>query len=140
MVEKTMENRLWQGRLSVHVEGIDTQAAQSLSGAFELRGNAQTGSLLLFTPLGSTAATLRWAPGTASLQSGGQTQEFGDLRELTSRTVGTELPLEALFAWLRGESRDAAGWSADLGQYTQGRFQARHQANPAAELRVVLDP
>ena len=96
--------------------------------------------MTLFTPLGSTAAALAWAPGTATLRSNGDIRQFESLDALLRNAVGTELPVEALFAWLRNENMTLAGWSADLSQHANGRIAARRLLPaPAAELTLLLD-
>ena len=131
----------WRGRLAVRVEpDPPSSGAQAFSAGFELGGNATTGQLTLFTPLGSTAAALAWAPGTATLRSNGDIRQFESLDALLRNAVGTELPVEALFAWLRNENMTLAGWSADLSQHANGRIAARRLLPaPAAELTLLLD-
>lgn len=114
--------------------------AQSFSAQFELVGNAQAGSLTLFTPLGSTAAALSWTPETAVMRTNGEVRQFNSLDDLIKQAVGTDIPVAALFAWLAGDNRVVAGWSADLAQQANGRITARrYQPSPAAELRLVLE-
>lgn len=131
--------RYWSGRLALQVPD---EPQQSFSAAFELRGSAREGELSLFTPLGSTAALLRWAPGQATLRSDGQPpREFPSLESLVREAVGADLPVAALFDWLVGIPTAVAGWQADLSQRDQGRLRARRLTpTPQADLRVVLDP
>jgi outer membrane lipoprotein LolB len=128
----------WSGRLSLRTP---TDPPQSLASQFELAGNAQAGTLLLTSPLGNTLAKLQWTPQSASLQRAGEFSHFATLSALTQALTGTEVPIEALFAWLRGDAVDTPGWSADLSQIRQGRLLAR-QLPPAvgAELRVIFEP
>jgi outer membrane lipoprotein LolB len=128
---------LWHGRLAVRVE---SDQPQSFSAEFELTGNAQTGALTLYTPMGSTAAALSWSPQTAAMRTQGEVHSFESLDALIKQAVGTEIPVAALFAWLEGENMIAAGWSADLSQHAKGRITARRaQPVPLAELRLVLE-
>lgn len=131
----------WHGRLAVRVESTPPQEQpQSFAAGFELSGNAQTGSLMLFTPLGNTVASLSWTAQTATLFSKGELRQFDSLDALIKQTLGTEIPVAALFAWLAGENMQLAGWSADLSQHDKGRISARRsQPQPQAELRLVLD-
>jgi outer membrane lipoprotein LolB len=131
----------WRGRLAVRIDADQPQTqAQSFSAEFELSGNAQFGELTLFTPLGTTAATLRWSAQTAALRNNGEVRYFESLNALIKQTLGTEVPVAALFAWLAGDNMEAAGWSADLSQQASGRITARRlQPAPLAELRVVLE-
>jgi outer membrane lipoprotein LolB len=131
------ENMLWRGRLVVRVESAQPQ---SLTASFELSGDTQAGELILYTPLGTTAATLSWSPQNAVLRANGDVRHFQSLGDLISHAVGTDIPVSALFAWLAGDNRSADGWLADLSQHSQGRITARRNAPaPAAELRLVLE-
>ncbi|NCP39433.1 MAG: outer membrane lipoprotein LolB [Rhodoferax sp.] len=133
----------WQGRLAVHAEpdeSRDQAQAQAFSAAFELRGNAKTGELLLLTPLGSTAAAIRWTPNGAELQAQGSTRQFGNLQQLILQTLGSDVPVSALFLWLRGQDVEVDGWQVDLSQSGQGKIVAsRQQPPPAAQLRLILE-
>jgi outer membrane lipoprotein LolB len=132
---------IWSGRLSVQIQPEQPQSqAQSFAAAFELAGNAQTGELTLFTPLGTTAAALSWSNHTAALHSHGDVQYFDSLDTLIRQELGTAIPVAALFAWLAGDNMEVAGWSADLTQHANGRITARRlQPTPMAELRLVLE-
>jgi outer membrane lipoprotein LolB len=135
------EANFWRGRLAVRVEpDPPNSGAQAFSAGFELSGNATAGQLTLFTPLGSTAAALSWAPDAATLRANGDIRHFESLDALLRSAVGTELPVVALFAWLRDENMTMAGWSADLSQHANGRIAARRLLPaPAAELKLLID-
>ncbi len=127
----------WTGRLGLQVEDAPSQ---SFFASFDLQGNADAGSLSLLTPIGSTVAVLRWAPGEATLQRGSQVQRFDSLSDLAAQATGTPIPVAALFDWLAGTPRAIEGWHADLSQLDQGRLVAiRQQPLPVATLRVVLE-
>lgn len=129
--------QVWTGRLALSVE---RQASQSFSAAFELKGAPDLGELTLFTPLGGIAAILQWAPGTATLRSGGETRQFPSLEALAHAATGAPLPVAALFDWLAGKPTAIEGWEADVSRVAEGRLQARRSAPPpAADLRVVLE-
>jgi len=131
------ESSHWQGRLSIKVQGPSPQA---VSASFELSGNAQAGQLLLTTPLGSTLAQLQWEGALATLQTSGEPQHFASLEALVRHTTGTDLPVAALFDWLRGTDSPAAGWEADLSDIGNGRLSARRlDAQAPAELKIILD-
>ena len=120
---------------------METQPVQSFTANFELIGNAQTGALTLFTPLGTTAAALNWSPQASTLRSNAETRQFDSLGALMQQTLGAELPVAALFAWLAGDAVAAAGWQADLSQRASGHIGARRDTPlPVAELRLVLEP
>lgn len=130
----------WSGRMYVRV---DTQPPQSFSAAFDLQGSAQEGQLQLRSPLGNTLASAHWSAQGAQLRAGPQSASAENLAQLSTRIVGTELPVGALFEWLQGRSGepDTQGWQVDLSQYAQGRIQAqRTHSMPAAELRIILQP
>lgn len=131
----------WRGRLAVRIESDPSQSQpQSFAASFELNGNALAGELTLYTPLGSTAATLSWSPQTAVMRSHGDTRHFKSLDALIEQAVGTEIPVAALFAWLKGDNMTAAGWRADLSQHANGRITARRtEPPPPAELRLVFE-
>ena len=128
----------WTGRISLQVA---SEPVQSFSASFELKGRAENGELTLISPLGSVLAVLRWSPGQALLDRGGQDiQRFASIDELMERATGTAIPLSALFAWLQGSNATASGWVADLTRHGEGRFSARRTLPaPEANLRVVLD-
>lgn len=128
---------VWTGRLAVRVE---TQASQAFSAGFELRGNAESGLLLLFSPLGSTLARLSWSPVEARLLSEGKEQTFASFAALSEQVTGASLPLGGLFQWLAGVPAAVEGWQAELGNLPNGRLQARRSTPlPAVELRIILD-
>ncbi len=113
---------------------------QSFSASFELTGNAQAGSLLLFSPLGTTVAELSWSLQTASMRASGETRSFGSLSDMLKQATGTEIPVASLFAWLAGDNITAPGWQVDLTQHAVGRVVARRSDPvPAVELRLVLE-
>jgi outer membrane lipoprotein LolB len=132
---------IWRGRLAVRVDadGID-RLGRSVSAGFELTGNAIEGGLTLYTPIGGTAAVLAWSEHNASLFSKSEVRHFPSLKALIEEAVGTDIPVEALFAWLAGINASADGWTVDLIDYTDGRLTARRAApSPPAELRIVLE-
>ena len=143
------ENAVWRGRLALRVasdaplaqgESGAPPPAQSFSASFELTGNAQTGALLLFSPLGTTVAELNWTAQTASMRANGETRSFGSLAELLKQATGTEIPVASLFAWLAGDNVATPGWLADVSQHSLGRVVARRSDPlPAVELRLVIE-
>ena len=137
-VPPTAPLRNWSGRLSLQVRA---QPPQSFSAAFELKGGAQAGELVLSTPLGSTLGVLSWSPEGASLKTGSELRRFASVDSLFEQVTGTAVPVAALFDWLDGRNTPAQGWEADLSQAAGGRYLARRVAPaPVAELRIVLDP
>lgn len=127
----------WNGRLALKVQGTPPQA---FSADFELGGSPQSGLLAFFTPLGTTAARLQWAPGAATLLADGETRQFDSLAALAREATGAELPIAALFDWLQGKATEVPGWQIDLSALEQGRLLAVRTAVelPRVELRIVL--
>lgn len=127
----------WSGRLAVQVQD---EAARSFHAGFELKGSAAAGELTLLNPLGNVIAQLTWSPGLAVLNNGSETRQSTSLSTLVGELTGSELPIDALFGWLKGEPVQATGWQADLSALTQGRLTAtRHAPAPRTELRVILN-
>jgi len=128
---------LWRGRLALRVQADEPSAYFA---SFELAGTAAAGSLLLFSPLGTTLAQLRWDGARATLLKDGQQRDYAALDELLAETTGAALPVAALFDWLQGRETAVTGWKADLSQLREGRLTARReQPRPTAELRIILD-
>jgi outer membrane lipoprotein LolB len=127
----------WQGRISVQVQGDNPS---SMSASFLLRGDAKNGELDLYSPLGTTLGALQWTPLWVQLSDGGKHQYFTSLAELTEKTTGAALPVEAIFGWLQGRDVQATGWLADLSAMSQGSLIARRTApSPEVTLRIKLD-
>jgi outer membrane lipoprotein LolB len=136
------------GRLSVRVE---SQPPRSVNSAFELRGNAERGELVLTSPLGNTMAQARWSPGSAELQTSDGTRRFADLDSLAYEALGEALPLAALFDWLRGRpwsgaqsTKSAAGfaqlgWNVSLERLAEGWVVATRSRAPAVTVRARLE-
>ena len=126
----------WSGRISLQVQ---SEPVQAFFAGFELRGNPDQGELVLNSPLGTSLAVLRWSPGQAVLDSGGQVQRFDSVDALIEKATGAAVPLPALFDWLAGKHTALAGWSADLSQHGEGRISASRTApQPRSDLRIVL--
>jgi len=137
------------GRLSVRVE---SQPPKSVNSAFELRGSAERGELVLTSPLGNTLAQARWAPGSAELQTSDGTRRFADLDALAFEALGEALPLAALFDWLRGRPWAGAsstpsatgfeqlGWNVNLERFAEGWVTANRAKAPAVTVRARLEP
>lgn len=127
----------WQGRLSVNVQ---SDPPSSMTAAFLLRGDAHHGELDLYSPIGTTLGALEWSPNIAQLNQGGTYQRFDSLDELTQKTTGAELPLNAIFGWLNGKNINAIGWQADLSNLSNGSLSARRTSPmPEVNLRIKLD-
>ncbi len=119
---------------------VDSNQVQSFTAGFELKGNAQSGELSLYSPFGATLAQLAWTPGDARLRWEGKERSFDSLDALTRYATGTELPVASIFLWLAGENASAAGWQADLRELSGGRLVARRTVPPPpVEMRLVLE-
>ncbi|WP_296921908.1 outer membrane lipoprotein LolB [Polaromonas sp.] len=130
------QTETWSGRISLQVQ---SEPVQAFFAGFELSGNPDQGELVLNSPLGTSLAVLRWSPGQAVLDSGGQVQRFDSVDALIEKATGAALPLPALFDWLAGKNTALAGWNADLSQHAEGRISASRTApQPRADLRIVL--
>lgn len=119
-------------------------AAQSFSGAFELRGTAQTGELDLLSPLGQMLMQLHWSPGQAVLIQGQNRMRFASAQALLSQATGTSLSTDELFSWLHGSSpasptATAGSWQVDLSGRDRGRITAQRDQPAKAVLRIILD-
>ena len=119
---------------------VEGDAGQSFSAMFVLEGTPARGDLTLSTPLGTVLAALHWSPGRAELRAPQGDRSADSLEALLAESLGSAIPVEALFAWLRGDALAAAGWQADLSQIDAGRIAAaRSQPLPRATLRIALD-
>jgi outer membrane lipoprotein LolB len=139
------------GRLSVRIDATPSQAAQSVSAGFELRGDGQRGELRLNSPLGTLVASARWAAGEAVLTTPEGEQRFADLDGLSRTALGEALPLAALPDWLAGrpwagapntrsaDGFEQLGWQVQLTRRAEGWVEARRAAPPAVVVRIKLD-
>ena len=144
------------GRLSMRFAADGERPARSLGAAFELSGDEHRGRLDLLTPLGTVLARARWSPDGAVLATPGGETPYADLDALARQLLGEDVPLAALFDWLRGRpwpgaaSRpldaadgtgfDQLGWRVDLAQFADGRVGARRDLPPpAVTVQVRLD-
>ncbi len=132
------ETPTWVGRLGLVVE---SEPPQSFAGGFELTGSATTGTLSLFSPLGSQVARMQWSPTEVTLADGQTVRQFTSLDALTQQTTGASLPVQSLFQWLQGNPSQADGWDVDLSSFGDGKLVARRKSPlPTAILRIALDP
>jgi outer membrane lipoprotein LolB len=149
------DNEVLSGRMTVRVDATSATPARAVSAAFELSGNAQRGRLDLNTPLGTTLARARWQPGSVAVTTPQGDSQHDDLPSMTRALLGEDLPVLALFDWLRGRpwlgapSTPAAvpspdftqlGWEVNLAEFPQHWVTARRTQTPAVLLRVKLDP
>jgi outer membrane lipoprotein LolB len=132
--ESTQE---WSGRISLQVQ---SEPPQQLNASFGLQGGPNKGQLDVFSPLGTTLASLQWTSQEAVLQQGQQQQRFASIADLTERLTGTQLPMRELFDWLNGHPTAVAGWQTDVSQLSSGwLFATRTSPAPAVSLKIKLD-
>jgi outer membrane lipoprotein LolB len=97
---------------------------------FILEGDPSNGRLQLDTPLGAAYAWLAWTPQGARWQraDGVDARSAASAAELMREALGWALPLEALFAWLRGTPAPElpAGIAVDLSERESGRISVVH--------------
>lgn len=127
----------WLGRLALKVHSDPVQA---FSADFDLQGDAQSGTIVFFTPIGSTAAKLQWDRHGAQLQTNGNAQQFDSLDDLTRHATGASLPIASMFAWLKGIESITPDWTVDLRGLVNGRLHAQRIApQTPADLKIILD-
>lgn len=142
------------GRLALRVAETPGRAAQSLTAAFELAGDAERGELRLATALGTQLAAARWSPGQAWLRTSEGERRYADLDALSREALGEVLPLAALPSWVAGTPWPAAphepeaqgfrqlGWRIGLAARAEGRIEILREAagaGPEVLLRLRLD-
>jgi outer membrane lipoprotein LolB len=140
--------------MSVRIEASESTPARAVSAAFELSGNAQQGRLDLNTPLGTTLARARWTPDSVAVSTPQGDSTYVDLPSMTRALLGEDLPVVALFDWLRGRPWPGApstsatppsadflqlGWEVDLAQYSQRWVNVKRAQTPSVTVRVKLD-
>ena len=79
-VAQAPSDKQWQGRLSVTVQ---SDPPRNMSAGFSLDGDARQGELNLFSPLGTTLATLQWNPATTQWLQGGKQRLYDSRAHLT---------------------------------------------------------
>ena len=158
-----LPGHLYSGRLAVRSDAAPYQPARSVTGQFELSGNASVGQLILTSPIGTTVARASWSdpvgtlatPSRIELEADGATTRYATLEDMMQRAIGDQLPLPAMFDWLSGQpwpaasvqrsadggSFDQLGWRVDISQLVSARLIDAQRALPAPALhvRVKLD-
>lgn len=150
----TSTSEILSGRMTVRIDATGSTPARAVSAAFELSGNARQGRLDLNSPLGTTLARARWEPGSVAVTTPQGDSKHEDLPAMTRALLGEDLPLLALFDWLRGRPWEGAlstpatlpstdftqlGWDVNLTEFSQRWVTARRTQAPAVLLRVKLD-
>jgi len=136
-VSQAPSTKQWQGRISVTVQ---SDPPRNMSAGFSLDGDARQGELNLFSPLGTTLATLQWNPTSTQWLQGSQQRRYDSMAHLTEETTGAALPMDAMFEWLEGRATPSPGWQADLSALNQGSLIAKRiTPEPLVVLRIKLD-
>lgn len=134
---KLSSENQWQGRISVTVQ---SDPPRNMSSGFSLQGDARQGELRLFSPLGTTLATLKWDPTATQWLQGSEQYRYDSMEQLTHETTGASLPMDAMFDWLQGRDSPSPGWQADLSTIAQGTLIAKRVSpKPLVILRIKLD-
>jgi outer membrane lipoprotein LolB len=139
------------GRLALRVDASPGQPSRSFAADFDLRGDAERGTLRLTGALGATLAEVRWQPGRAELADARGTRAFVTLDAMAQALFGEPLPLGALPDWLRGRpwpgapsapvdrGFDQLGWRVGLESFAEGIVAASRERAPAVSLRARID-
>ncbi len=139
------------GRLWLRIEATATEPSRSLAADFDLRGDAERGTLRLSGALGATLAEVRWQPGRATLTDAQGTRAFDTLDAMAQALFGEALPLGALADWLRGRPWPGAasaplargfeqlGWRIGLESFAEGVVSATRARAPAVSLRARME-
>jgi len=143
------------GRLAIRAQRADGGINPSMSAAFELNGDENTGNLRLSSPLGTTLADANWAANGVVLSTSDGLHHYQNLDELAQTVFGQDVPLRALWHWLRGQAWPGAsaqplpggggfsqlGWQVDTHQLqSAGSLLAEHSGPPGqVVLRIRLD-
>ena len=84
---------------------------------------------------------MQWDATSATLESGDQKRSFDSVDAMTTHSLGSALPLQALFAWLHGQPETAPGWELQTLDRLQGRIRARSvDRTPAVQIDLLLEP
>ena len=158
-----LPGHVYSGRLAVRTDAAPSRPARSVSGQFELSGNASSGQLVLTSPIGTIVARARWSdpvgargePSKIELEADGVTTQFATLGEMMQRAIGDQLPLAAMFDWLTGQpwpaaparrsadggSFDQLGWQVDISKLASAQLidAQRPMPAPVLHVRVKLD-
>lgn len=140
------------GRLAIAVEAEGESPPRAFSGGFDLRGDADRGTLALATPFGTAVAEARWQPSEVLLVTPRDTRRYPTVAALTRDALGESVPLEALFDWMQGRPWPGAasgpaergfsqlGWRVDTTGLAEGRLAARRTApGPAVDVRIRFE-
>jgi outer membrane lipoprotein LolB len=120
---------------------------------FDLQGTPEQGQLDLSTALGTLLAQAQWTPQQATLTSSQGSQIYPDIAALSQAALGQNIPLQALFDWLRArpwsgaplEKSSAQGftqldWRIDLSRWDRRVVMAERTMPSRVRLTLQLAP
>lgn len=145
------------GRLNLRVRRPADGATDGGSLLFEFEGNADRGTLLLQTAIGTTIARASWSPEGAEVVTAQGRRTGERLDDVATLLLGQSLPLAALLQWMQAKPWPQApsrplddgfeqlGWRISLAAWHERVVTARRE--PAADrpheheiiVRVRLD-
>lgn len=132
------QSQIREGRLFLRVDSTPPSITQA---DISLQGTALAGQLTLYGPLGITHGQLRWSPDEAVWSRGQEQRRFHSLDALLTHTLGTALPVPAVFDWLEGRAIAIEGWELiSLPTPDQPLVARRRHPAPTLELRLRLTP
>jgi outer membrane lipoprotein LolB len=111
----------WNGKINLT---LDSEPKQFFAAEFDLEGDAQSGDMQFYSPLGTTLAAAKWETGVAQLIVPGKDPfQFDCLNALNQKLLGTELPVNMIFEWANGATPiPPKGWSVTRSsQEAQGK-------------------
>lgn len=126
----------WSGRISMVSED---PAIRSFGAAFELTGNAKSGTLRLSTPFGATIIVAQWDAAGALIQSSEHEFRYDGFGDLIQHALGLSLPPEAVFAWMGGKVEVVPGWTVSEQMKRPLRVVAERIAPPFVRLTLIVD-
>ena len=142
----------YTGRLILQVNDSSGKP-QTHSLMFDLQGSPEQGQLDLSTTLGTLLAQAQWTPRQAALTSSKGSQIYPDIAALSQAALGQDIPLQALFDWLRArpwsgapvEQSSAQGftqlhWRIDLSRWDRQVVMAERTLPSRVRLTLQLAP
>lgn len=138
-INSSTPTKVTTGRLGLQfIDGT----APSVQLGFSLQGDRSEGQLVLETPFGTALASAQWNSQQALLIRGQSQQTFATLDALLEQELGSDLPVDALFAWINKKSSaelSAAGWLVEDVQNDVRLRATRTAPPPSVRLTLVLD-
>ena len=118
-LDRSMDGRTIEGRLSVRYKTLATDKEESLSGRFVWTSSGEDLELSLLDPLGQTVALIRSGATRSSITfRDGRVVDGATPESVTEQTLGWAVPLHGLRYWLEGETDRAS----DVTTLSDGRL------------------